>query len=178
MIPARAENITKRNVFLNAHFRIEPCAACPIPGYLIVTPKVRVPSLAQLPPDAQRALGVSLAAATHAIELVVRPQRVYCALSRRRPHPFTSTYFRERTGCYLLTCVLIRKTPTYLVHECSIGHAQLSAGQPHATMSKLRKQSLAHSTKSSNQSMKPMAPFRNKFSVFVTAPCRGLSPSR
>jgi diadenosine tetraphosphate (Ap4A) HIT family hydrolase len=79
MIPARAENITKRNVFLNAHFRIEPCAACPIPGYLIVTPKVRVPSLAQLSPDAQRALGVSLAAATHAIELVVRPQRVYCA---------------------------------------------------------------------------------------------------
>ncbi len=28
---------------------------------------------------------------------------------------------------------------------------------------------------SSNQSMKPTAPFRNKFSVFATTPCRGLS---
>jgi len=27
----------------------------------------------------------------------------------------------------------------------------------------------------SNQSMKPTAPLRNKFSVFVTTPCRGLS---
>jgi hypothetical protein len=32
--------------------------------------------------------------------------------------------------------------------------------------------------KSSNQSMKPTAPFRNKFSVFATTPCRGLSLSR
>ena len=30
----------------------------------------------------------------------------------------------------------------------------------------------------SNQSMKPTAPFRNEFSVFATAPCRGLSLSR
>jgi hypothetical protein len=29
-----------------------------------------------------------------------------------------------------------------------------------------------------NQSMKPTAPFRNKFSVFATTPCRGLSSSR
>ena len=33
-------------------------------------------------------------------------------------------------------------------------------------------------TKSSNQSMKPTAPCRNKFSVFATTPCRGLSLSR
>src|SRR5438093_11676955 len=31
---------------------------------------------------------------------------------------------------------------------------------------------------SSNQSMKPTAPLRSKFSVFATTPCRGLSPSR
>jgi hypothetical protein len=31
---------------------------------------------------------------------------------------------------------------------------------------------------SSNQPMKPTAPFRNKFSVFATTPCRGLSLSR
>jgi tetratricopeptide (TPR) repeat protein len=30
----------------------------------------------------------------------------------------------------------------------------------------------------SNQSMKPTAPDRNKFSVIATTPCRGLSPSR
>ena len=30
----------------------------------------------------------------------------------------------------------------------------------------------------SNQSMKPTAPLRNKFSVFATTPCRGLSLSR
>src|SRR5436309_8699568 len=29
-----------------------------------------------------------------------------------------------------------------------------------------------------NQPMKPTAPFGNKFSVFATTPCRGLSPSR
>lgn len=29
-----------------------------------------------------------------------------------------------------------------------------------------------------NQSMKPTAPLRNKFKVFATTPCRGLSPSR
>src|SRR5204863_5202885 len=29
-----------------------------------------------------------------------------------------------------------------------------------------------------NHSMKPTAPWRNKFSVFATTPCRGLSPSR
>ena len=33
-------------------------------------------------------------------------------------------------------------------------------------------------TKTSNQSMKPTAPWRNEFSVFATAPCRGLSLSR
>jgi hypothetical protein len=30
----------------------------------------------------------------------------------------------------------------------------------------------------SNQTMKPTAPWRNKFSVFATTPCRGLSLSR
>jgi len=30
----------------------------------------------------------------------------------------------------------------------------------------------------SNQSMKPTAPWRNKSSVFATTPCRGLSLSR
>jgi hypothetical protein len=32
--------------------------------------------------------------------------------------------------------------------------------------------------KSPNQPMKPTAPWRNKFSVIATTPCRGLSLSR
>jgi len=80
MTPVGAKPIAKRNIFINAYFRIEPCASCPIPGYLIVSPRVPVSSLAELSPDAQAALGATLVAATRAIEAVVQPQRVYCAL--------------------------------------------------------------------------------------------------
>jgi diadenosine tetraphosphate (Ap4A) HIT family hydrolase len=80
MIPAQTEAIPKRNLVVNANFRIEPCSSCPIAGYLIVSPRIRVSSLAELSPDAQEALGVTLAAATRAIEGVIHPSRVYCAL--------------------------------------------------------------------------------------------------
>ncbi len=80
MIPKHTEPVDKRDVVLNAHFRIEPCSSCPIAGYLIVSPRVQVSSLAELSPDAQNALGVTLAAVTRAIESVVRRRRVYCAL--------------------------------------------------------------------------------------------------
>ena len=80
MIPAHTEAIPERNLVVNAHFRIEPCSSCPIAGYLIVSPRVRVSSLAELSPGAQAGLGVTLAAATCAIERVVHPRRVYCAL--------------------------------------------------------------------------------------------------
>jgi diadenosine tetraphosphate (Ap4A) HIT family hydrolase len=80
MIPRQTETIPERNLVLNTHFCIEPCSSCCIAGYLIVSPRVRVSSLAELSPDAQDALGVTLAAATRAIEAVVRPRRVYCAL--------------------------------------------------------------------------------------------------
>jgi len=80
MIPANTEALPRRNVFLNTHFRIEPCASGCIAGYLIVSPRVRVSSLTELSPDAQDTLGATLAAGTRAIESVVRPRRVYCAL--------------------------------------------------------------------------------------------------
>src|SRR5262249_40922948 len=67
----RAEPMAKRNISLNTHFRIEPCASCPIPGYLIVSPRVPVSSLTELASDAQAALGATLVAATRAIEAVV-----------------------------------------------------------------------------------------------------------
>src|SRR5947207_15961797 len=80
MIPAHIDVIPTRDVVLNAHFRIEPCSSCPIGGYLIVSPRVHVSSLSELSPDAQNALGATLAAATRAIDVVVHPRRVYCAL--------------------------------------------------------------------------------------------------
>src|SRR5205823_278163 len=79
-IPAHTEANPMRNVFVNTHFRIEPCSSCCIAGYLIVSPRVPVSSLADLPPDAQHTLGTTLAAGTRAIETVLRPSRVYCAL--------------------------------------------------------------------------------------------------
>src|SRR6266542_5074289 len=80
MIPAHTEVVPKQELVLNAHFRIELCSNCFIADYLIVSPRVQVSSLAELCPDAQSALGVTLAAATRAIESVVRPRRVYCSL--------------------------------------------------------------------------------------------------
>ena len=80
MIPAHTEVNPKQELTLNAHFRIEPCSSCFIAGYLIVSPRVQVSSLAELSADAQNALGVTLAAATCALESVVRPERVYCLL--------------------------------------------------------------------------------------------------
>jgi diadenosine tetraphosphate (Ap4A) HIT family hydrolase len=67
-------------VLANEHFIVEACSTCHIPGYLIVTPTDGVESLSQMNPAALAALGPTLAMATAAIETVVRPQRVYCAL--------------------------------------------------------------------------------------------------
>ena len=80
MIPAHIDAIPTRDVVLNAHFRIEPCSSCPIVGYFIVSPRVPVSSLSQLSSEAQASLGSTLAAVTRAIEVVVRPKRVYCLL--------------------------------------------------------------------------------------------------
>ncbi len=74
------ETAPETNVCTNAHFRVEPCISCPIAGYLIVTPQVSVSSLSQLSSDAQASLGPTLAAATRAIEVIVRPERIYCLL--------------------------------------------------------------------------------------------------
>jgi diadenosine tetraphosphate (Ap4A) HIT family hydrolase len=80
MISAHTKAASMQNVFVNAHFRIEPCTSCPIAGYLIVSPRVDVSSLTELSPEAQGALGVTLAAATGTIERIVHSRRVYCAL--------------------------------------------------------------------------------------------------
>jgi diadenosine tetraphosphate (Ap4A) HIT family hydrolase len=53
---------------------------------LIISPRVPVSSLTELSPDAQAGLGATLVAATGAIEAVVHPQRVYCALFAEENH--------------------------------------------------------------------------------------------
>jgi diadenosine tetraphosphate (Ap4A) HIT family hydrolase len=73
-------HLTAGLVYTNAYFCVEPCAACFVPGYLIVTPQPPAASLSELERDALASLGPTLAAATRAIEVVVRPERVYCAL--------------------------------------------------------------------------------------------------
>jgi diadenosine tetraphosphate (Ap4A) HIT family hydrolase len=67
-------------VLANEHFSVEACNTCYIPGYLIVIPRDAVESLSQMNPSALASLGPTLAAVTAAIQAVVRPQRVYCAL--------------------------------------------------------------------------------------------------
>jgi len=67
-------------VLANEHFIVEACNTCYIPGYLIVTARDAVESLSQMNPAVLTTLGPTLAMITSAIEAVVRPQRVYCAL--------------------------------------------------------------------------------------------------
>ena len=76
----------RADLITNAHFRIEPCASCPIPGYFIISPRVPVASLSELLPDTQATLGATLAATTRAIEAVVHSRRVYCALFAEEMH--------------------------------------------------------------------------------------------
>ena len=80
--PTRRSGQSRRlsPVLANENFIVEACSTCYIPGYLIVTPSDAVESLSQMNPTALAALGSTLAMATAAIEAVVRPQRVYCAL--------------------------------------------------------------------------------------------------
>jgi diadenosine tetraphosphate (Ap4A) HIT family hydrolase len=74
------QSISESPVYTNDHFCIELCVTCFVPGYLIVSPEVPAASLSELESDVLASLGPTLAAATRAIELVVRPERVYCAL--------------------------------------------------------------------------------------------------
>jgi diadenosine tetraphosphate (Ap4A) HIT family hydrolase len=76
----KSPQATAGRVYANAWFRVEPCVTCFVPGYLIVTPQLPTASLSELEPGAVASLGPTLAAVTRAIEFVVRPERVYCAL--------------------------------------------------------------------------------------------------
>src|ERR1700747_2315544 len=74
------QSSSKSPVYTNEHFRIEPCRACFVPGYLIITPQKSAASLSELKLDALASLGPTLASATRAVEVVTGPERVYCTL--------------------------------------------------------------------------------------------------
>lgn len=67
-------------VHIDEHFVVEACSTCFIPGYLIVRPRQAVVSLSLMSPSVLKVLGSTLALTTQAIETVVQPERVYCAL--------------------------------------------------------------------------------------------------
>jgi len=63
----------------NEHFTIEHCYDCALPGYLIVSPKVTVTSIHELPRQHLGQLGFTLATAIETIHSIIKPLRVYCA---------------------------------------------------------------------------------------------------
>jgi len=71
---------TTRTALAKSIFMVEPCSTCYVARYLIVTPRNVVESLSRMNSAAVAALGPTLAVTTAAIEAVVRPRQVYCAL--------------------------------------------------------------------------------------------------
>jgi diadenosine tetraphosphate (Ap4A) HIT family hydrolase len=105
-------------VLTNENFTVEVCSDCYIPGYLIVAPSQAVESLSQMNSAAIAALGPTLAIVTAAIEAVVQPQRVYCALFSEETRPVHFHLFPR-------TEWLIRKYFAAHPHETEISGPRL-----------------------------------------------------
>jgi diadenosine tetraphosphate (Ap4A) HIT family hydrolase len=67
-------------IFENDHFHLNPCYACPLPGYLILSAKDPSDTLHELPQAALSALGPTFATISRAIQIVLAPERIYTAL--------------------------------------------------------------------------------------------------
>ncbi len=63
----------------NKYFTIEHCHSCAVPGYLMVSPTIGVASINELPNSFQKQLGLSLAAATQVVQVIINPLKIYCA---------------------------------------------------------------------------------------------------
>src|SRR5262249_56124358 len=89
-------------LLVNEHLIVEVCGICYIPGYLIVMPRVPVESLSLMSSAMLASLGPTLAVVTAAIEAVVGPQRVYCALFSEETRAVHFHLF-PRTQCLTAT---------------------------------------------------------------------------
>ncbi len=63
----------------NDHLKIEQCYTCALPGYLIVSPNSATDALYKLETSALNELGGVLARATQAVQIIIKPQKIYCA---------------------------------------------------------------------------------------------------
>jgi diadenosine tetraphosphate (Ap4A) HIT family hydrolase len=66
-------------LYENNHFIIEHSMKYHIPGYLFVSPKVKVYSLSELSDEALVCLGTTLSIAVKAVEIIIKPINVYCS---------------------------------------------------------------------------------------------------
>lgn len=96
-------------VHANAHFTVDQCRDCAVPGYLIVAARDPATRLAELGAEASAALGPTLQRVVAGVEQVLEPVRVYCAqFGEAQPgihfHVFprtaeiTRAYLMERPG--------------------------------------------------------------------------------
>src|SRR6266480_5699361 len=129
MTPVGAEPIAKRNTFMNAHFRIEPCASCPIPGYLIVSPRVPVSSLAELSPDAQAAQARHSWRPLERLKLSLTRNVFTARFSQKRRARSTFTCFLDPNGGCCRIPVLTQKIPRYLARGSWTGYAERFGSQ-------------------------------------------------
>jgi diadenosine tetraphosphate (Ap4A) HIT family hydrolase len=61
-------------------FKVEHCFDCAVPGYVVVSPVQPAASLSDLSVDVLAQLGPVLSVVNRAIQTVVAPLRIYCAL--------------------------------------------------------------------------------------------------
>jgi diadenosine tetraphosphate (Ap4A) HIT family hydrolase len=73
------ERQAELRIWENPFYRAEQCSSCPLPGYLILSPRDEVRSFAEMTPEALSALGHALVLSTKIIERVVKPERIYYA---------------------------------------------------------------------------------------------------
>jgi diadenosine tetraphosphate (Ap4A) HIT family hydrolase len=89
-------------------FEMAHCLNCAVPGYLVVSPRVRTLSLSDLPLTEQQELGPALTAATSLIEEAVAPIKIYCAqFAEATPN----LHFHEFPRTHALTSEFLRSFP-------------------------------------------------------------------
>ena len=93
---------------------------------MIVTPQRHAASLSELEQDALGSLGPTLAAVTRAIEVVIRPERVYWLCLLRKRVVFIFIFFLGRRGFCRNMPPLIQQIMRFQGRDCWIGLGERS----------------------------------------------------